>query len=134
VIVNKSTVPIGSGDWVRMIVLDGVAERQRYSYRLGVFPATAHPEVAADFDVVSRPGVFLREGSAVYDTFNPDRIVLWQQQPSGDRHDERTLHPHHRTALAEIPVPSRCLCWSLTSVRPTKWCKYASNAFLATKN
>jgi UDPglucose 6-dehydrogenase len=61
VIVNKSTVPIGSGDWVRRIVLDGVAERQE--------------ALNVDFDVVSNPE-FLREGSAVYDTFNPDRIVL----------------------------------------------------------
>ena len=61
VIVNKSTVPIGSGDWVRMIVMDGLAERQ------GGAEAT--------FDVVSNPE-FLREGSAVFDTFNPDRIVL----------------------------------------------------------
>ena len=59
VIVNKSTVPIGSGDWVRMIVLDGLAERKG----------------DASFDVVSNPE-FLREGSAVFDTFNPDRIVL----------------------------------------------------------
>jgi len=33
VIVNKSTVPIGSGDWVRMIVLDGIVERQNYWFQ-----------------------------------------------------------------------------------------------------
>ena len=65
VIVNKSTVPIGSGDWVRRIVLDGVAEREA--------------EIAG-FDVVSNPE-FLREGSAVYDTFNPDRLVLGSNSP-----------------------------------------------------
>ena len=74
VIVNKSTVPIGSGDWVRMIVLDGVAERQK-----SLIPSGGGTEVMekipAEFDVVSNPE-FLREGSAVYDTFNPDRIVL----------------------------------------------------------
>jgi UDPglucose 6-dehydrogenase len=37
VIVNKSTVPIGSGDWVRMIVLDGVAERQKSLVTAGAF-------------------------------------------------------------------------------------------------
>jgi UDPglucose 6-dehydrogenase len=61
VIVNKSTVPIASGDWVRRIVLDSVAEQQQAA-NLG-------------FDVVSNPE-FLREGSVVFDTFNPDRIVL----------------------------------------------------------
>ncbi len=60
VIVNKSTVPIGSGDWVRRIILDGAAE--------------CHSETIS-FDVVSNPE-FLREGSAIYDTFNPDRIVI----------------------------------------------------------
>lgn len=63
VIVNKSTVPIGSGDWVRMIVLDGLNERKQ------------DISGEAAFDVVSNPE-FLREGSAVFDTFNPDRIVL----------------------------------------------------------
>ncbi|MGA1624810.1 MAG: FAD-dependent monooxygenase, partial [Prochlorothrix sp.] len=66
VIVNKSTVPIGSGDWVRMIVLEGMAEQQEKTGELAP---------TADFDVVSNPE-FLREGSAIYETFNPDRIVL----------------------------------------------------------
>ena len=39
VIVNKSTVPIGSGDWVRMIVVDGVAERQKVLVTLVVLVA-----------------------------------------------------------------------------------------------
>ncbi|MGL5195922.1 MAG: nucleotide sugar dehydrogenase, partial [Chroococcales cyanobacterium] len=71
VIVNKSTVPIGSGDWVRMIVLDGVTERHQQE---GSKDETAK-QLGVEFDVVSNPE-FLREGSAVYDTFNPDRIVL----------------------------------------------------------
>ncbi|MFM6203671.1 MAG: UDP-glucose 6-dehydrogenase, partial [Dolichospermum sp.] len=76
VIVNKSTVPIGSGDWVRMIVLDGIAERQKTFLASGNTTSNdKFSEIAHDFDVVSNPE-FLREGSAVYDTFNPDRIVL----------------------------------------------------------
>ncbi|MGV0102002.1 UDP-glucose 6-dehydrogenase [Nostoc sp. DSM 114160] len=76
VIVNKSTVPIGSGDWVRMLVLDGVAERQKTLIPAGGVPSDEKlPEFVAEFDVVSNPE-FLREGSAVHDTFNPDRIVL----------------------------------------------------------
>ncbi|HEY9690399.1 MAG TPA: 2-dehydropantoate 2-reductase N-terminal domain-containing protein, partial [Coleofasciculaceae cyanobacterium] len=55
VIVNKSTVPIGSGDWVRTIVLDSFKEN-----------APGQPE--PPFSVVSNPE-FLREGSAIFDTF-----------------------------------------------------------------
>lgn len=71
VIVNKSTVPIGSGDWVRMIVLDGLAEREKSGANGDEIAA----KLGIEFDVVSNPE-FLREGSAIYDTFNPDRIVL----------------------------------------------------------
>ncbi len=56
VIVNKSTVPVGTGDLVRDIIL---RNRRR----------------SVDFDVVSNPE-FLREGSAIEDTLRPDRIVI----------------------------------------------------------
>jgi UDPglucose 6-dehydrogenase len=56
VIVNKSTVPVGTGDLVRDII-------QRNRRR------------PVDFDVVSNPE-FLREGSAIEDTLRPDRIVI----------------------------------------------------------
>lgn len=56
VIVNKSTVPVGSGDMVENIILSH-----------GVDPSM--------FDVVSNPE-FLREGSAIHDTLHPDRIVI----------------------------------------------------------
>lgn len=83
VIVNKSTVPIGSGDWVRMLVLDGFVERKAESEApvmvgaggIDVVISAANFAKEPEFDVVSNPE-FLREGSAVYDTFNPDRIVL----------------------------------------------------------
>jgi UDPglucose 6-dehydrogenase len=56
VIVNKSTVPVGTGEFVRDVI-----ER--------------HQRQAVSFDVISNPE-FLREGSAIEDTLRPDRIVI----------------------------------------------------------
>lgn len=57
VVVNKSTVPVGTGDLVKEIILENRADP------------------CADFDVVSNPE-FLREGNAIADTLKPDRIVI----------------------------------------------------------
>lgn len=124
VIVNKSTVPIGSGDWVRMIVLDGVADHKKSL-------DASETEIVPNFDVVSNPE-FLREGSAVYDTFNPDRIVLGSNS-------EKALALMHElyTPLVERkfaddsslpPVPV-----VMTDLSSAEMIKYAANAFLATK-
>ena len=56
VVVNKSTVPVGTGELVREVV-------------------ARHQPTPIDFDVVSNPE-FLREGSAIEDTLRPDRIVI----------------------------------------------------------
>jgi UDPglucose 6-dehydrogenase len=61
IIVNKSTVPIGTGDWVADIV-------------------RRHQTEAVEFSVVSNPE-FLREGSAINDFMYPDRIVLGSLDP-----------------------------------------------------
>ncbi|MEM9092652.1 MAG: UDP-glucose/GDP-mannose dehydrogenase family protein [Cyanobacteria bacterium P01_F01_bin.53] len=129
VIVNKSTVPIGSGDWVRMIVLDGIAERQKVPVGAGA-PA-ASPEVNASFDVVSNPE-FLREGSAVFDTFNPDRIVLGSDGDKAIAMMKELYTPIVERQFAEdkdapeVPVV-------VTDLSSAEMVKYASNAFLATK-
>ncbi|MER3434531.1 MAG: UDP-glucose 6-dehydrogenase [Leptolyngbya sp. ERB_1_1] len=139
VIVNKSTVPIGSGDWVRMLVLDGIAERQRAEAQPVLVGAGSSEEITTssltgdyDFDVVSNPE-FLREGSAVFDTFNPDRIVL------GSNNNDRPIKlmqelytPIVERQFAEDksapPVPV-----VVTDLSSAEMIKYAANAFLATK-
>ncbi|MEM6598908.1 MAG: UDP-glucose/GDP-mannose dehydrogenase family protein [Cyanobacteria bacterium P01_D01_bin.36] len=115
VIVNKSTVPIGSGDWVQMIVLDGLAERKG----------------DASFDVVSNPE-FLREGSAVFDTFNPDRIVLGSnsEKALGMMKDLYTPIVERQFADDKSAAPVPVVTTDLSSAEMVK---YASNAFLATK-
>ncbi|MEO0455668.1 MAG: UDP-glucose/GDP-mannose dehydrogenase family protein [Cyanobacteria bacterium P01_A01_bin.114] len=129
VIVNKSTVPIGSGDWVRMIVLDGIAERQRVPVAAGA-PAAA-TGLDAQFDVVSNPE-FLREGSAVYDTFNPDRIVLGSNNAKAIAMMKELYEPivdrqfSEDASLPPVPV-------LVTDLSSAEMVKYASNAFLATK-
>ena len=118
VIVNKSTVPIGSGDWVRMIVLDGLAEQ-------------AKSNNGADFDVVSNPE-FLREGSAVYDTFNPDRIVLGSNSDKALSLMQQLYAPLVERKFGDDltlpPVPV-----VMTDLNSAEMIKYAANAFLATK-
>lgn len=127
VIVNKSTVPIGSGDWVRMIVLDGVTERHQHE---GSKDETAK-QMGVEFDVVSNPE-FLREGSAVYDTFNPDRIVLGSNNQRALNMMEELYQPIIQRKFAEDtslpPVPV-----VLTDISSAEMIKYAANAFLATK-
>jgi UDPglucose 6-dehydrogenase len=131
VIVNKSTVPIGSGDWVKMLVLDGVIQQaQQPALAVAGFQRDSKsPKVT--FDVVSNPE-FLREGSAIYDTLNPDRIVLGSDsqlaidlmlelyRPIIDRQHSKNQY------LSPIPVLS-------TDLGSAEMIKYAANAFLATK-
>ncbi|CAC5340852.1 MULTISPECIES: UDP-glucose dehydrogenase family protein [Planktothrix] len=124
VIVNKSTVPIGSGDWVRMIVLDGVSERQKETGSTGT-------PIEVEFDVVSNPE-FLREGSAVYDTFNPDRIVLGSNNKKALEVMQELYAPlvsrKHSDHPSLPPVPI-----VLTDLSSAEMIKYAANSFLATK-
>jgi UDPglucose 6-dehydrogenase len=138
VIVNKSTVPIGSGDWVRMLVLDGYAEQQAAVQTPVLAGAGGSDVVSAaallqepEFDVVSNPE-FLREGCAVYDTFNPDRIVLGSNNPRPLAIMQELYQPIVDRVVAEDrslpPVPV-----VLTDLSSAEMIKYAANAFLATK-
>jgi UDPglucose 6-dehydrogenase len=132
VIVNKSTVPIGSGDWVRMLVMDGIAERQKTLVPAGgVASEEKLPEYTSQFDVLSNPE-FLREGSAVYDTFNPDRIVLGGNSPRAIGMMKELYAPiverkfAENKSLPQVPVLA-------TDLSSAEMIKYAANAFLATK-
>lgn len=100
VIVNKSTVPIGTGDIVGDIVREALRR-------------------PIPFSVVSNPE-FLREGSAVLDFMNPDRVVIGSHDLDGAR----------RVADLYKPLDAPVL---LTSLYTAEMIKYASNAFLATK-
>lgn len=123
VVVNKSTVPIGSGDWVRMIVLDGVAEQQKQQGGSGT--------VEVEFDVVSNPE-FLREGSAIYDTFNPDRIVLGSNSQKALEMMQQLYKPIIERKCAEDPtLPAVPVV--MTDLSSAEMVKYAANSFLATK-
>lgn len=119
VIVNKSTVPIGSGDWVRQLILDGVAQRQQ------------EIKISPRFDVVSNPE-FLREGSAVYDTFNPDRIVLGSNSENAIALMQELYAPIvARQFAADATLPPVPVL--VTDLASAEMIKYAANAFLATK-
>lgn len=98
VIINKSTVPIGTGDLVSTLV-------------------ARHTDVP--FAVVSNPE-FLREGSAIADFQNPDRIVLGSQ----DRDAAERVAALFGTMSCPVLV---------TDIRTAEMIKYASNAFLATR-
>jgi UDPglucose 6-dehydrogenase len=125
VVVNKSTVPVGSGNLVETLVREGICE--------------THPAERSQirFGVASNPE-FLREGSAIADSLYPDRIVVGAS-------DERTLSMMRELyrpvteqsfnppsdvprpdSLCQIPV----VCTTLTSA---EMIKYAANAFLTVK-
>jgi UDPglucose 6-dehydrogenase len=101
IIINKSTVPVGSGDVVSRIIRKNLKR----------------PDVP--FAVVSNPE-FLREGSAVQDFQNPDRVVLG----SAD-HDAAC-----QVATLYLPLRAPTV---ITDLYTAEMIKYASNAFLATK-
>ena len=132
VIVNKSTVPIGSGDWVKMIVQSGVVDRQQALVGAGnITSEKATSDRQTLFDVVSNPE-FLREGSAVYDTFNPDRIVLGGNSPKAIAMMQELYAPIiERSFAANQNLPSVPVL--ITDLSSAEMIKYAANAFLATK-
>jgi UDPglucose 6-dehydrogenase len=124
VVVNKSTVPIGSGSWVEAIVSDAFEERH------GRKPVD-------DFAVASNPE-FLREGSAIGDTLYPDRVVVGSDDPRS----LEALNWLYRPVLDQAFIPPTFLPRPddlgavplvSTDLASAELIKYAANAFLALK-
>jgi UDPglucose 6-dehydrogenase len=119
VVVNKSTVPVGSAYYVSTLVGDGIDE--------------AGGE-GAEFRVASNPE-FLREGSAVHDSLFPDRVVVGT--------DSREALDALRALYTPIveqsfptewdPRPKVAVPFVTTDLASAELIKYAANAFLATK-
>ena len=124
VIVNKSTVPIGSGNWVGSLV------REACERRTG-------RKADASFGVASNPE-FLREGTAIRDTLYPDRVVIG----ADDRRTAEVLYTLYRPILDQtfqppsfLPRPEQTGAVPLisTDLASAELIKYAGNAFLALK-
>ena len=106
VIVDKSTVPVGTADQVRATVARVLAERG----------------VQLDFAVVSNPE-FLKEGAAVEDFMRPDRIVVGSD-------DDRATHLMHAVYAPFMRNHDKLV---VMDVRSAEFTKYAANAMLATR-
>lgn len=124
VAVNKSTVPIGSGNWVGSLI--------RESYEKNHGKKADH-----QFSVASNPE-FLREGTALHDSLYPDRIVIG----SDDSRSLQVLYKLYRPLLdqtfaapAFLPRPDTTGAVPLvsTDLASAELIKYAANAFLALK-
>lgn len=116
VVVNKSTVPIGSGHWVESLIAEAGGAR---------FCVASNPE-------------FLREGSAIGDILYPDRIVVGAENPRATETLTRMYAPilqQSFTPPSFLPRPEGLGAVPLvaTDMASAELIKYAANAFLSTK-
>lgn len=132
-IVNKSTVPVGSGNWVEMLVSEGLQASQSSQPVAAGNRSTSAPA----FTVVSNPE-FLREGSAIFDTFYPDRIVIG----SGDLTAIEVMKNLYEPIIAQSfkspkavdrPAEFTTVPVLVTDLASAEMIKYSANAFLAMK-
>jgi len=103
VLVTKSTVPVGTGKWLREFVTENL-------------------KMDTTFGVASNPE-FLREGAAIQDFMRPDRVVIGSNEDEAVSVMKDLYRPLY---LIETPVV-------ITSLEAAELIKYAANAFLATK-
>ncbi|MEY2251143.1 UDP-glucose dehydrogenase family protein [Comamonas sediminis] len=106
IVINKSTVPVGTADKVRAVIAEGLAARGA-SY---------------GFDVVSNPE-FLKEGAAVADCQRPDRIIIGTSNSASEARLRELYAPFNRNHDKIVVM----------DVRSAELTKYAANAMLATK-
>jgi len=106
VVIDKSTVPVGTADKVRNAIAKELKDRQ----------------ANLEFDVVSNPE-FLKEGAAIEDFMKPDRIVIGTDNPRTTELMRALYSPFNRSHDRVIAM----------DVRSAELTKYASNAMLATK-
>jgi UDPglucose 6-dehydrogenase len=124
VVVNKSTVPIGSGNWVESLIR-GAAEKAAGTSPEGRFSVASNPE-------------FLREGSALADSLYPDRVVIG----ADNGRTLEILYTLYRPLLDQsfpppsfLPRPADLGAVPLvsTDLASAELIKYAANAFLSLK-
>jgi UDPglucose 6-dehydrogenase len=124
VVVNKSTVPVGSGNLVEILIRDGNA-------------AKGSADKPIRFGVVSNPE-FLQEGSAIANSLYPDRIVVGAEDAEMFALMEELYRPITDQSFAPppfLPRPSGLtrVPFLATTLTSAEMIKYAANAFLATK-
>ena len=106
VIIDKSTVPVGTAEKVQQAIEEQMQQRQ----------------VAIDYDVVSNPE-FLKEGAAVADFLSPDRVIIGTDSPKAEKKMTALYGPYLRSS-------DRLM---FMGIRDAEMTKYAANAMLATK-
>ena len=106
IVVDKSTVPVGTADRVKAEIQKALDERS----------------VAVEFDVVSNPE-FLKEGAAIGDFMKPDRIIIGTDNPRTTELLRALYEPFNRNHDRVIDM----------DIRSAELTKYAANAMLATK-
>ncbi|MGE4443984.1 MAG: UDP-glucose/GDP-mannose dehydrogenase family protein [Candidatus Altimarinota bacterium] len=106
VFINKSTVPVGTGEICKNIIKEEIQKRGK----------------KIDFDIVSNPE-FLKEGVAIKDFMTPDRIVCGAESEQAKKIMTDIYKPFVRTSAPLV----------FTDIKSAEIIKYAANAFLATK-
>ncbi|MBU1934801.1 UDP-glucose/GDP-mannose dehydrogenase family protein, partial [Patescibacteria group bacterium] len=106
IFVNKSTVPVGTGEICRQIIQNEIDKGGGRE----------------EFDIVSNPE-FLREGAAIKDTLNPDRIIVGVESKKAEDVITKLYRPITRAGRPIV----------ITDIKTAEMIKYAANSFLATK-
>ncbi|MBO0719606.1 MAG: UDP-glucose/GDP-mannose dehydrogenase family protein [Blastocatellia bacterium] len=148
IVVNKSTVPIGSGNWVEMLVREGLSDNPSYREKIASVAANQESKAVTSrrlnavkpeeiFLIASNPE-FLREGSAISDTFYPDRIVIGATNGYAAERLRALYQPiveqnFIAPAMAPRPAGFTAVPVVTTDLTSAEMIKYAANAFLATK-